>query len=1323
MFNRPSANGGKISTAAYQYSSDNGATWQGPFSVGATSDPVIIVVTKLTPGKTYKFKVAIASEVGWSPWAEVGSVTLVRGSKPAQPTGGTASASGLDVTLSWNLGSVAAGSSVKIFMQQIGSIYPRTIIKTVDAPPSNFTTNVRVSWPGRWCFEAQVVDSNGCESALSDQVCVTVSTPPDPPGTASATITDASDCTSAKAIIKFARPNGNGGTISTAAYLYSSDNGATWQGPFSVGADSDPIQVTVPDLTPGKTYKFKVAIANQFGWSPYADVGSITFGAAKKPAAPTNGTGSSKNLDVTLSWTVAASAAGATVKIFSQQGATTAPKTLIKTVNAAGTTVTATATVGASGTYSFYAQVTVAGCESDLSAPITLTVTNVPQVVPGTPTKPVVTSGPPCESANTGSVTVTSNVTNAGPPITQYEYQTRRLTSIHVTGSVVDSTTYSAPSATQSAPVNDPASADGGPFQFKINLDDGQYQVRVRAVNSVGPGSWSAWGVGPTGPYGVAPGEAKPGPFTLSASVSEAATGGGVDYLLTWTTPSVKNINRGAALVYHVYLLKNGQNTKIFQTSTQKTYTYKAGSSGAGGRFYVIAFSAACSSQSNFVDASTLYWKCSNPATSKCAPTLDPAGAYPQKSDCITNCDSRTCGPGKYTDGDCVFEFSATINNGKEDEANNSTREYTGKAKRKCVAGTPQYSIVTPCAPVGGQPGDCGAIELRSGNEECIYSFPLTPNGKTKTAENTRPGYTGTKIRYCKDGKSTYESFKECRAANDTSKQCKPSVVEFGDCTFHFNNTINLNSVDTVKTNTPGFAGEVRRTCENNGASYEIVTPCSPLPVPGKSCSPINITTPQGCSYSFPAAADGSLDFLSTTTPGRSGKYSRWCNNGANSTEEVEPCVPNPNTAVCPPELVGADDCVYDFTATLNPGQSDVVDTSTPGYVGKLRRTCFIGGEPGYTTVIVCAKKPGKSCDPVVKTYKTTANACDEKGKNWPLPDSGGLLPCDCRWVSPTMTDGQSISLTNETPGFEGYADAICNDGVTTITPKSCNLKAGTFCKPPTIDIKFGACKYTITKTLLNGEFEIIENDKFSLLIPTGVVGVIRRNCVNGNNDYDTIEPCHPERSRCPAGSIYFPDTPKCTYSFPELRAGEVYTVNSKTNGWVGTAKRTCTGTGGIIDEPVKPCINENDPATYCIERMPIVYGRSESPTAVGITIKAGIPLTLKWLAGGINYVPPKDSRYVIGGLQPGGRASDCKPPLGCGKLKVLIGGVEVTQWSIGAVDTTGYNGALSLQYIDDAYKDNDGSWTIGVSYGNCGVVPAADPNAAPDAPGGLGFN
>jgi hypothetical protein len=47
----------------------------------------------------------------------------------------------------------------------------------------------------------------------------------------------------------------------------------------------------------------------------------------------------------------------------------------------------------------------------------------------------------------------------------------------------------------------------------------------------------------------------------------------------------------------------------------------------------------------------------------------------------------------------------------------------------------------------------------------------------------------------------------------------------------------------------------------------------------------------------------------------------------------------------------------------------------------------------------------------------------------------------------------------------------------------------------------------------------------------------------------------------------------------------------------------------------------------------------------------------------------------------------------------------------------------LSLQYIDDAYKDNDGAWTIGVYYGNCGAVPAADPNAVPDAPGGLGFD
>jgi hypothetical protein len=1319
MFNRPNANGGIISTAAYQYSENNGATWKGPFSVGATSDPVIIVVANLTVGKTYKFKVAIASEVGWSPWAEVGSVTLVRGSKPSQPTGGTASASGLDVTVSWTLGTVSTGSSVKVFMQQ-GSA-PKTLIKTVNATASNFTTNIRVASTGSWCFYAQVTDSNGCESELSSPVCITVSTPPDPPVTASATITDASDCTSAKAIIKFARPNGNGGTISTAAYQYSSDNGATWQGPFSVGADSDPIQVTVPDLTPGKTYKFKVAIANQFGWSPYADVGSITFGAAKKPAAPTNGTGSSKNLDVTLSWTVAASAAGATVKIFSQQGAATAPKTLIKTVNAAGTNVTATATVGAAGTYSFYAQVTVGGCESDLSAPVNLTITNVPQVVPGTSTKPSVTSGPPCESNNTGSVTVSASVTNTGPPITQYEYQTRRLTSISNNNGVI-TVGYGAAGAIQSAPppVTNPA---GGAFQFKLDLDDGQYQVRVRAVNAVGPGPWSAWGAGiGSSVYGTSPGEAKPGPFTLSASVSATAAGG-VNYVFTWTTPSVKNINRGPALSYRVMLLKNGYHTEIART-TLKTYTYSGGADAAGGRFYVLAFSATCSSKSNEIDASTLYWKCTVPTVSFCEPTLNPADAYPNKSDCIANCDNRKCGPSKHTDGDCVFNFSDTINTGKEDFADNSTQNYAGRVKRKCVAGAPQYSVVTQCAPIGGRPGDCGPKELLSGS--CIYSFPLVENGKSKVVESRSVNYKGTQIRYCKDGKSTYKSIKECRLNNDSSKQCKPSIVEFGDCTFRFDGTINLNSVDTVKTTTPGFSGEVRRTCKNNGASYDILEPCSPLPVPGKSCSPINVTTPQGCSYNFPASADGSLDFLSTTTPGRSGKYSRWCNDGANSIEEVEPCVANPNTAVCPPELVGAGDCVYDFTATLNPGQSDVIDTSTPGYTGRLKRTCFIGGEPGYSSVIVCAKKPGRGCDPAAKTYTTTANACDEKGKNWPLPTSGGLVPCDCRWVSPTMTDGQSISLTNETPGFEGYADAKCNDGVVTITPKSCNLKDGTFCKPPTVDIKFGACKYTITKTLLNGEFEIIENDKFSLLIPTGVIGVIRRNCVNGNNDFDTIEECRPKRNKCPAtGPIFFPGAENCIYSFPEITAGGNYTITAGRNGWTGTVKRICTATGGDQYEILKPCINENDPITNCVERTPTVYGKDKSPTSTGLNIKSGIPLTLNWLSGGINYVK-SGSRYVAGGLQPGGRAGHpCGAVANCGNLKVLIGGVEagVLSGLSATINTTGYNGALSLQYIDDGYDDNDGNWTIGVKYGNCGAAAAADPNAVPDAPGGLGFD
>jgi len=120
------------------------------------------------------------------------------------------------------------------------------------------------------------------------------------------------------------------------------------------------------------------------------------------------------------------------------------------------------------------------------------------------------------------------------------------------------------------------------------------------------------------------------------------------------------------------------------------------------------------------------------------------------------------------------------------------------------------------------------------------------------------------------------------------------------------------------------------------------------------------------------------------------------------------------------------------------------------------------------------------------------------------------------------------------------------------------------------------------------------------------------------------------------------------------------------------------------------------------------VYGSISTPTAVvDIAVNSGKALTITWISGGINFVRSTDSRFVNGGLMPGGRATACPSVAHCGCLKILIGGVEAGTLCSGGtttVNTTGYNGTISLLYIDDGYADNPPNefWKIRAAYGNC---------------------
>jgi len=143
--------------------------------------------------------------------------------------------------------------------------------------------------------------------------------------------------------VKFTPPASNGGSQITGYTVTSTLGGKTATGSIS--------PITVPGLTNGTSYTFKVTATNAAGTSlPSASSNSVTPRAA--PGAPTIGTATAGNAQATVKFTPPASNGGSAItsyKVTSNVGAKTAtgsasPITITKLTNGAAYTFTVTAT-------------------------------------------------------------------------------------------------------------------------------------------------------------------------------------------------------------------------------------------------------------------------------------------------------------------------------------------------------------------------------------------------------------------------------------------------------------------------------------------------------------------------------------------------------------------------------------------------------------------------------------------------------------------------------------------------------------------------------------------------------------------------------------------------------------------------------------------------------------------------------------------------------------------------------------------------------------------------------------------------------------------
>ncbi len=247
----PTDNGGSAITG-YVVTPFIGAAAQAPVNVGVVTSTV---VTGLTNGTAYTFRVAAVNDIGTGPQsAPSNSATpQVPATVPGAPTGVGATAGAGSAQVSWTAPASNGGSAVTSYVVTpfIGAApqTPLTVGNITSATVFGLTNGTA------YTFSVAAVNlvGRGADSAASP--AVTPITTPTAPTAVMAT------AGIGEALVSWTAPGNTGGTAIT-GYIVTPFIGATAQTPVTVGNVTTTI---ITGLTNGTAYTFKVAATNAAG--------------------------------------------------------------------------------------------------------------------------------------------------------------------------------------------------------------------------------------------------------------------------------------------------------------------------------------------------------------------------------------------------------------------------------------------------------------------------------------------------------------------------------------------------------------------------------------------------------------------------------------------------------------------------------------------------------------------------------------------------------------------------------------------------------------------------------------------------------------------------------------------------------------------------------------------------------------------------------------------------------------------------------------------------------------------------------------------------
>ncbi len=498
----PSSDGGATVTGYdVEWSSDDGTTWSDPLASAQSSTDTVALVTGLTNGTGYVFRVAAINDVGAGSFS-ASSDSVTPATTPDMPTAVSATAGDQSASVSWTA-PADGGSPITSYDVQYSSDDGTTWTSAGVAYAASPALVTGLTNGTSYEFDVVAINGVGAGSPSDPSSSVVPAGVPASPDSVTATRGDS------LATVAWGTPDANGSPITSYVVQYSTDGGTQWT---AVPGSFDGSPATVTGLTNGTPYVFEVAAVNGVGTGAYSAMSSAVT-PATTPQAPTDVAGTSGPGQVSVAWQPNADDGGSpvtsfTVRYSSDDGATWT------TVDAPADASPALVDGLSNGTpYVFEVAATNdvgSSAYSDASAPVT------PAAVPDAPTVSSVDRGD-------GQATLSWNEPAAnGSPITSYVVQ------------------YSTDGGTQWTAA--PGSFDASPATVTGLTNGTPYVFEVAAVNGVGAGAYSALSDAvtpatiPDAPANVT--VARDGDGSAAVTWSAPADGGDpiTGYVLEWST-------------------------------------------------------------------------------------------------------------------------------------------------------------------------------------------------------------------------------------------------------------------------------------------------------------------------------------------------------------------------------------------------------------------------------------------------------------------------------------------------------------------------------------------------------------------------------------------------------------------------------------------------------------------------------------------------------------------------------------------------------------------------------------------------------------------